>query len=177
MNKQTRRSIVVMVVMAVLAIFSPMSLRAQEDGAINLTFAKAAVDEGVWEGTVGGDVEGNLHTVLLSADTSAPIWQVEFDWIIDADDKSFTARMSGTLNTETGAVAMQGEVIEGWLLGAAVQEEGQLVDAETSAFEGTIRVVPSAPEMLPTTGSSNDSRASVLSILIATLISLLGMSN
>lgn len=61
------------------------------------------------------------------------MWQVEFYWIVLADDpdKSFIARLTGTLDTTTGAVEMTGKVTEA----------GQLRDATTSNFTGTIRVV------------------------------------
>jgi hypothetical protein len=147
---------------------------AQAEEVIELTFQKsAAAQEGNWEGTVSGDVEGNLRTVLLNADTTDPVWQVEFDWIIESGDRSFTARMSGTLNTETGAVAMQGEVIEGWMLGAPVQEEGQMVDAETSTFEGTIRIMTPAPQTLPVTGGASAGATFDLHSIIAWVLSLL----
>jgi hypothetical protein len=81
--------------------------------------------------------------------------------------------MSGTLNTETGAVAMQGEVIEGWMLGAPVQEEGQMVDAETSTFEGTIRIMTPAPQTLPVTGGASTGSLFDLQSIIAWVLSLL----
>jgi tetratricopeptide (TPR) repeat protein len=73
---------------------------------------------------------------------------VEFDWIIDADDDAydFTARLSGILNTRTGSVVMNGAVVEGWLLGARVHEEGQLVDPATLGFEGSIRLMPATAD-------------------------------
>jgi hypothetical protein len=42
----------------------------------------------------------------------------------------------------TGAVIMNGTVVDGFLQGAQVHEEGQLVDAATLRFEGTIQVMP-----------------------------------
>ena len=138
-----------------LALVLPLAVvHAEEGGDVNLTFQKAASGEGTWAGTVDGDVQGNLETVLLNIDNSNPVWDVEFDWIIDAGDRSFTTRMTGTLNSETGAVEMDGEVIEGWMLGARVHEEGQMVDPETSTFEGFIELHADdmAPETLPVTG-------------------------
>ena len=35
---------------------------------------------------------------------------------------------------------MNGTVVEGYLLGAQVHEEGQLIDADTLRFQGTIQV-------------------------------------
>jgi hypothetical protein len=37
---------------------------------------------------------------------------------------------------------MNGTVVDGFLQGAQVHEEGQLVNAATLRFEGTIRVMP-----------------------------------
>jgi hypothetical protein len=110
---------------------------------VNLTFAKGAISATVWEGTVDGDLTGQLETRLLSLTESGPVWHVTFDWIVTADDpaKTFTARLKGTLNTKTGKVVMNGQVIEGWLEGAQVHEEGQLVNPETYGFEGKIRIM------------------------------------
>ena len=124
---------------------------AQNDSApVNLSFYKCDVTEAnleadfVWHGTVSGDINGDLMTQPTSVDDSQPIWQVEFNFSIDADDpsKDMTIHLKGTLNTNTGQVVMNGEVAEGYLLGAQVHEMGQLVDAEKSCFEGTIRINP-----------------------------------
>jgi hypothetical protein len=107
---------------------------------LRLDFSKHTVGPGVWEGTVSGDIDGGLTTRAIAVDDSEPVWRVTFDWIVDAGAKSFTARLSGTLDSLTGAVAMKGRVVEGYLVGSKVHEEGQLVDPNTLAFQGTIRV-------------------------------------
>lgn len=109
---------------------------------VRLDFAKCAIAEGVWEGTVTGDIEGDLRTELTSLRVAGPIWHVTFDWIVTAGAQSFVADLSGTLNTLTGRVVMNGTIVEGYLAGAQVHEEGQLVDAENSCFAGTIRIMP-----------------------------------
>jgi hypothetical protein len=58
--------------------------------------------------------------------------------------KVFTAHLTGALNTMTGKVIMNGAVVEGWLLGAQVHEEGQLVDPATLGCDGAIRIMPAA---------------------------------
>jgi hypothetical protein len=115
---------------------------------VSLTFDKAIVDPaGVWEGTVAGDLEGDLTTVLTALEISGPIWHVEFDWIVDTGDEySFTAHLSGILNTYTGGVVMNGRVSEGYLLGAQVHEEGQLIDPETLRFQGSIQLMPATAD-------------------------------
>ena len=114
---------------------------------VSLTFDKTAVSDRVWIGTVSGDITGTLVTTMIAADRSKPIWDIELYWIILADDpsQSFGARLTGTLNTETGAVAMTGTVDEGFNVGATVEEAGQLQNAETSNFTGTIVLSGTSP--------------------------------
>lgn len=142
--KRVKFLVFVLVVAALFGIvFAPHTAAAEAPASpVYLTFDKSAVAEGVWQGTVGGDVDGNLTTVLTALEVTGPIWHVEFDWIVDAGEQSFTAHLSGILNTETGTVVMNGNVVEGWLLGAQVHEEGQLVDPDTLRFQGTIQVMP-----------------------------------
>lgn len=114
---------------------------------VSLMFDKTAVSDRVWIGTVSGDITGTLVTTMIAADRSKPIWDIELYWIILADDpsQSFVARLTGTLNTETGAVAMTGTVDEGFNVGATVEEAGQLQNAETSTFTGTIVLSGTSP--------------------------------
>jgi hypothetical protein len=115
-----------------------------ESAPVRLSFEKSIVDPtaGVWEGATAGDVAGALRTELRGLQVTGPIWHVSFDWIVTAGPQSFTARLSGILNTATGAVVMNGTVIDGWLEGAQVHETGQLIDAATLRFQGSIRLMP-----------------------------------
>jgi hypothetical protein len=125
--------------------YGTVTVQNLEARVVEFTFDKQASAAGVWEGTVGGAAEGDLQTVLLDAREAGPILLVVFDWIITGTPggaKDFTARLTGTLNTRTGRVVMNGTVTEGWLEGARVHEQGQLVDAETSRFQGIIRIMP-----------------------------------
>jgi hypothetical protein len=117
---------------------------AAQPGPLHLTFDKQNADgDGVWEGTVSGDAEGRLKTVLISIGGEHPcVKDVVFDWIIKAEDDSFKARLAGTLDACTGAVQMSGSVSTGRYLGAFVQEAGQLQDLATLRFTGTIDVYP-----------------------------------
>jgi hypothetical protein len=115
---------------------------------LQLIFEKCLIDaeNPVWEGTVSGDVAGNLRTELGDLRVTGAIWHVRFDWIISAGDRSFTADLDGILNTRTGRVVMNGRVSDGYLVGARVHEEGQLVDPENSCFAGTIRIMPATAD-------------------------------
>ena len=119
---------------------------ASASAPLRLTFEKEAVAVGMWEGSVSGDVNGDLTTVLTGCSGPNPcsgrIWHVEFDWIVHAGAESFTAHLRGTLNNQTGTAIMNGTVVDGFLEGAQVHEKGRLVNAATLRFEGTIRVMP-----------------------------------
>jgi hypothetical protein len=148
-RSSTRRSVSVLVALMVAGLLSVGLSFAAPAGAaepLRLTFEKESVAVGMWEGSVSGDVHGDLTSVLTSCTGPNPcsgtIWHVEFDWIIQAGAESFTAHLSGILNLQTGAAIMDGTVVDGFLQGAQVHEEGQLVNAATLRFEGTIRVMP-----------------------------------
>lgn len=119
------------------------SAAADNSAPLYLSFEKADPDGNyIWNGAVSGDVSGDLETRLLSARQTERILHVEFDWIVDAGPQSFTARLKGILDLQTGSVTMNGTIIEGYLAGAQVHEEGQMVDAANSGFVGTIRITP-----------------------------------
>ncbi len=114
-------------------------------GPLLINFEKSAIDQGVWKGHVAGNQYANLRSYLIELETLEKIWLVKFDWVIrdwQSPALSFTARMAGILNTETGRVFMRGEVIEGYRKGAEVKEEGWLIDADTLTFKGKIEVSP-----------------------------------
>jgi hypothetical protein len=147
-SMRLRVSVLLGLMMAgLLSVGLSMAAPAGATAPLRLTFEKESVSAGVWEGTVSGDVNGDLRTVLTGCTGPNPcsgqIWHVEFDWIIDAGAKSFTAHLNGVLDTSTGKVVMDGTVVEGFRQGAQVHEEGQLVNPATVRFEGTIRVMPS----------------------------------
>jgi hypothetical protein len=150
-SNSTRRPVSALGVLLLAGLLSLGLAHAAPAGAaarLALTFEKAAVGAGAWEGTVSGDVNGDLTTRLTGCTGPDPcsgrIWHVEFDWIISAGAESFTARLSGVLDTQTGQVVMNGTVVDGFMQGAQVHEEGQLVDAATLRFEGSITVLPSS---------------------------------
>lgn len=133
-------TMIVLLVCAVVSIAVPAATASNTP--VRLSFDKSASAPGVWSGTVTGDIDGALTTRILGLDVTGPIWHMTLDWIIDAGPSSFTARLDGVLNTQTGRVVMDGTVITGRFLGAQVHEEGQLVDPSTSEFAGSIRLMP-----------------------------------
>ncbi|HEX6127955.1 MAG TPA: hypothetical protein VF071_02930 [Candidatus Limnocylindria bacterium] len=139
---RTHRFMVVLALVTGLTVASTTAAVASS-APVSLSFDKSISNPATstWSGTVSGDISGDLTTQLLALDATGPIWHVEFDWIVDGS-ASFTARLSGTLHTETGRVVMNGTVISGDYLGAQVHEEGQLIDPATLRFTGLIRIFP-----------------------------------
>jgi hypothetical protein len=144
----TRIFVIAILAAFVLAAFpqAASASAASDLSPIKLQFDKQGGANGIWNGTVSGDIEGALTTQLLSLEQVGPILKVSFAWIVNAGDQSFTAVLYGTLNTLTGRVEMDGTVVEGWLAGAQVHEEGQLVDPAAGRFQGTISIFPMTAE-------------------------------
>jgi hypothetical protein len=90
-----------------------------------------------WTGTVPG---GTLEVRLLDGWASGPVEHLVLDFIV-AGPFTFTARVRGTFNPATERTALNGTVTSGMFEGARVHEEGLRVDAATSRFVGTIRIM------------------------------------
>jgi hypothetical protein len=147
MNNWKSKRVAMLVLLSVMlsALLIAGSAAADNNGPVYLTFAKADPDGNyVWNGTVSGDIAGALETRLLAASQTNRILHVDFEWEVEAGAQSFLAVLSGTLDTQTGAVTMNGTIVEGYLAGAQVHEEGQLVDPGNSGFEGTIAIFPAS---------------------------------
>jgi hypothetical protein len=107
-----------------------------------------AANTAVFTGTVYGDVVGTVKSTLLGAHPTGngTIVLVTFKWeITDTElgdgDQSFTAMASGTLDNANGKVVMNGEVVDGYLLGTKFIEAGKLIDAATFRYHGSMKLV------------------------------------
>ncbi|MDX1687191.1 MAG: hypothetical protein R3248_04335 [Candidatus Promineifilaceae bacterium] len=144
MKKVIRMVVLLAVIAAALFTTAPAApLLAGDNDPLYIDFYKTDPESDfVWDGTVSGDVNGNLQTVFLEGRMTGDIMHVVFDWIVTGSECDFSAQLSGILDTKTGQVLMNGTVTEGCYLGAQVHEEGQLVDPGVSGFAGTIRIMP-----------------------------------
>jgi hypothetical protein len=109
---------------------------------IVLGFEKAWSAPDYYVGTVdgGGTIEMWLSDKSVIGNTQ------HFDATVQVDSPSgaFTAFVSGQINFSTGRVVLNGTITSGWLAGARVQEESQLIDLATGSFTGTIQVMPAS---------------------------------
>ena len=76
-----RGALLVLLLVMTSVAFAATSYSGGRPGVVHITFEKAAAREGVWRGTVAGDVEGRLKTVLLAGTPSADpaVLNVTFD--------------------------------------------------------------------------------------------------
>ena len=73
-----------------------------------------------------GDVQHFTATVLLDL----------------GEDRSLTAILDGRFDFNTLKVVLNGSVVDGWLEGARVHEESQLVGFAPLTFEGIVKLMP-----------------------------------
>jgi hypothetical protein len=145
------RGIICLAAVVAAAVASAATNAGAANGIV-VSFEKRLVDPNalVFAGTTGGAAKGTIESRFVpgSLTVDGAIWHFSFDWIVtaDASAKSFVARTTGTFDTVSGAVVMDGRVTSGWHDGAAVHEEGRLVDPATFAFVGTIAIHPGRSE-------------------------------
>jgi hypothetical protein len=136
----------VMAVAAIVGTTTTATAAAPSNGIV-VTFDKHVVDPSamVFSGTTGGAVKGSLESRLVSCEAcTGDLWTFTFDWMVtaDASAKSFVSRTTGTFDLTTGAVVMDGVITTGWHAGAAVHEQGLLIEPSTLEFAGTIAIHP-----------------------------------
>jgi hypothetical protein len=109
---------------------------------IKFSFEKHWVEPGHYVGTTsdGGSIE-----MWVSNSTVTGTMQ-HFDVTISATvaDGSFTAALDGTFNFSTARTLLNGTVADGWLEGAQVHEQGQLVALDPLTFTGTLQLMPAS---------------------------------
>ena len=135
-------SIAAVVTAIPLAVAQPAAADANSAPLI-WAFDKCSAGPGVWQGTAYGPTGAPepLETRLTSLWEADGVLHVDFDWYVG---NTYLAQLTGILNLNTGAVVMNGQVLEGSYVGSQVHEEGQLYDAARSCFAGTIQVMPAS---------------------------------
>jgi hypothetical protein len=140
-----RRSFTILITLALLAL-AGVAAHAQPSDPVRLDFDKCGGEDGRFEGTVTGDLTGELVSQALAIDDDRPVWKVRFLWTVGepGDPDHLVADLSGILNSNTFTVVMNGRVTAGAYTGAQVHEAGQLVSIEDCGlrFQGSIDVFP-----------------------------------
>ncbi len=126
-------------VIAVPAFGKPGPL--EEAQLVLLSFDAAPAGEGVWNGSISGDMTGSLRTEVTGVRSAGPLRFVDVHWIVNAAERSFVAEAEGTMNTLTGTTVVTGEVVEGSRTGAIMYGHSQTIDPASGRLAGTILLV------------------------------------
>jgi hypothetical protein len=126
---------------------------------VPLAFDYVKVEDGggmfTWKGNVsGGDIDGTLTTAVVGVRFAGPIAHLSTIWIVTkatipiigvSGTYSFVAELDGTLDTRTGKLRLNGEVVSGALVGSQIRTVGQLtggaVGVSVTTFEGSGRLM------------------------------------
>ncbi len=117
---------------------------AASNAVIVLPFAKqGSVVDSHYLGTAAGGV-------ALDMQLSDKYWTGEVqhftatETLVWPGGRSLTAVLDGRFNNTTGATVLDGQVTNGWLQGAQVHEEGQLIGFSfpIASFAGTLQLMP-----------------------------------
>ena len=114
---------------------------------VTLAFAKSPVTEAHWVGTVDtdgdGSPDGDLEYDQLSQRTAGSTVHIEGEYQVETAFYRFTAAVNLKLNLGTGAIRGSGVITDGWLDGAQVQLEANLVPAGSA---GVLRLMPGSAD-------------------------------
>jgi hypothetical protein len=122
---------------------------------VEVTFTKWVTTFPFMAGSTEGDVDGAFEGEVLqrTALENGVIVQLNARYqVIDPTGlHSFTAIIQGTQNNQTMSAVLNGVVTEGWLAGAQVHVDFDVVTpcefgSRNTCFRGTIRVVPSSAD-------------------------------
>ena len=109
---------------------------------IVLEFEKAWAAENYYIGSVSGG--GTIEMWLSNKSVIGNTQHFDATVRVSTADGALTAFVSGQINFSTGRVVLNGTVTDGWLTGARVQEQSQLVNPATGSFTGTIQIMPAS---------------------------------
>ncbi len=141
--------------LAVTLLFQTSSSGADNSAPVRLTFEKSFAGGGPapylahFTGTFGGDFSGTLWVGLLVReviDQQQQIIHLEADYVFTADDgiHSFIAHVEGDSNLHTDKAVLNGVVTAGWLEGAQVHDEFDVLGG--GHFQGTMRIMPASAD-------------------------------
>lgn len=135
-----RKRISLALVLAATLSLGAIGSTALASAPLALTFEKEVSGPGTWEGTVGGDATGTIATLLTSVDEAGSVWYVTFNWQVGLDGGDrIVAQVQGIINLNTGRVVMNGEILDGYLVGSRIHVEAQL-DLTDMSSEGTMLI-------------------------------------
>ena len=130
--------------LAVGAVVASTGTAAASNAVIVIPFEKHWVGPGHYVGTAcdGGSIDMQLSNSSVTGDVQHFTATVQ----VALPGRSLTAVLDGSFNFSTGKTVLNGAVVDGWLAGARVHEEGRLVGFDPLTFVGTVQLMPSSAD-------------------------------
>jgi len=136
-----------LLVVVVAALAVSVSGVSASSSSIVIPFEKHAVGPGQYVGTAGdgGTIELQVYDSRFTGgdpETSGH-WVQHFDATLrlSVGGQSLVAMLEGQFDFTTRQTVINGVVVDGWLSGAQVHEEGELTSFSPLTFVGTVRVM------------------------------------
>jgi hypothetical protein len=132
--------ILLVVLLAASAMGISTGSAAASNAVIVIPFEKHWVGPGHYVGTAcdGGTIDMQLSNSSVTGNVQHFTATVQ----LALSGRSLTAVLDGRFNFSTGKTVLNGTVVNGWLAGAQVHEEGQLVALDPLTFVGTVQLMP-----------------------------------
>lgn len=137
-----KRLLLVLLVLVTLAGLAGTATASTS--AVVIPFEKHWIGPGHYVGTAcdGGTIDMQLSNSSVTGDVQ------HFTAIVQlaCGERALTAVLAGSFNFSTGKTVLNGAVVDGWLAGAQVHEEGQLVGLDPLTFAGTVQLMPGSAD-------------------------------
>jgi hypothetical protein len=132
------------VVLAIGTLAGIAGTAAASNGPLLVSFEKHWVGPGHYTGTACGD--GTIDMQLSDSSVTGNVQHFAATVRLACTAGSLTAAVEGGFNASTGKTVLNGRVVDGWLRGAQVHEEGQLVGVDPFTFVGTVQLMPGSAD-------------------------------
>lgn len=141
------RKILALVVVALTALAVSAAGVSASSSSIVIPFEKHAVGPGHYVGTAGdgGTIELQVYDSRFTGGDpeTSDHWVQHFKATLQltVGGQSLTAALDGQFNFTTRQTVLDGVVLDGWLSGAQVHEEGKVTGFSPLTFVGTVRLM------------------------------------
>ena len=141
------RKIFALVVIALAALAVSASGVSASSSSIVIPFEKHAVGPGHYVGTAGDG--GTIEMQVYDSSFTGGDPETSDHWIqhfkatlqLTVGGQSLTAALDGQFDFTTRQTVLNGVVLDGWLSGAQIQEEGTLTGFAPLTFVGTVMLM------------------------------------
>jgi hypothetical protein len=139
-RRQRKTLVLVGLLVGAVGLLSSPALAA--NAPIRISFEKHAVDADNYEGTTSDG--GSIHMLVSNRSVTGNMQHFDVTIWTTVDGQPITAELTGTFNFSTAQTLLNGVVVDGWLEGARIHEQGNLVSLDPITFTGVISIMPAS---------------------------------